>query len=349
MKAARWHAAKDIRIDEIDEPSPQDNQVKIKIAYTGICGSDLHEYVAGPIVIPVETAHPQTGGKAPIVMGHEFSGEVVEIGAGVSRVQPGDKVVVEPIYACGTCAPCRQGHYNLCDIIGLHGLSGGGGGFSPFTVVREAMVHKLPDGMSMEQGALAEPAAVALHAVRNSSLKVGDAAVVFGAGPIGLMVIEALRAAGIARIYAVEMAPERLAAAQSLGATRVFNPADGDVVEQVRSLTGGGADTAFEVTGVASVLTQALTVTKAGGEVVIASLWEQDPGLAANLVVLREKTIKGTVCYRDIFPAVLDLMQKGYFPVDKLVTRKIGLDDIVDKGFETLLNDKSQVKILVKP
>jgi len=138
-------------------------------------------------------------------MGHEFSGEVVEIGDGVTSVKVGDPVVVEPILACGECAACKKGKYNICKHLGFHGLSGGGGGFSEYTMVDEKMVHKMPEGLSYEQGALVEPAAVALHAVRQSKLKAGDKAAVFGTGPIGLLVIEALRAAGAAEIYAVEL------------------------------------------------------------------------------------------------------------------------------------------------
>ncbi len=132
-------------------------KVKIKVEWCGICGSDLHEYVAGPIFIPQDATHPLTGEKAPIVMGHEFSGQVVEIGEGVTKIQVGDRVVVEPIFACGECAACKQGSYNLCDQLGFLGLAGGGGGFSEYVAADEHMVHKIPESVSFEQGALVEP------------------------------------------------------------------------------------------------------------------------------------------------------------------------------------------------
>ena len=272
MKAARWYKAKDIRVEQIDEPQVTAGRVKIEVAWTGICGSDLHEYVAGPIFIPVDAPHPVSEDIAPIVMGHEFSGTVVEIGEGVTSVQVGDQVVVEPILACGECGACKKGKYNICKHLGFHGLSGGGGGFSEFTVVDERWVHKMPEGLSLEQGALVKPAAVALHSVRMSKLKAGDKAVVFGAGPIGLLVIEALKVAGASEIYVVEVSKERCQKAQELGATAVINPAEEtDVVGRIQELTNGGADVAYEVTGVPVVLKQAIDSTSFEGETIIVS------------------------------------------------------------------------------
>lgn len=274
-------------------------------------------------------------------MRHEFSGRVIEVGAGVTRVQPGDPVVVEPILSCGECAACKKGKYNLCKHLGFHGLSGGGGGFAEYTVVDEHMVHKMPDGLSFVQGALVEPAAVALHAVRLSKLKAGDKAAVFGAGPIGLLVIEALRAAGASEIYAVELSPERAAKAKELGARDVINP---NVVERLQELTDGGVDVAFEVTGVPVVLQQAIDATTFEGETVIVSIWESEASVQPNNVVLQERTVKGIIAYRDIFPAVMELMQQGYFLAEKLVTKRISLDDVVAEGFEALVKEKKSYK-----
>lgn len=347
MKAAQWYQAKDIRIEEVEEPKVEAGKVKIKVKNTGICGSDLHEYAAGPIFIPVDTPHPLTHDVAPIIMGHEFSGQVVEVGEGVTKVQVGDPVVVEPILRCGKCQACKKGKYNLCDQLGFHGLAGGGGGFSEFTVVKEEMVHKMPEGLSFEQGALVEPAAVALHAVRLSKIRPGDKAAVFGTGPIGLLVIEALKAAGASEIYAVEVSKERVEKAIELGATAGINPMEEDPVQKLIDLTDGGVDVAFEVTGVPVVLQQAIDSTTFEGETVIVSIWEKEANVQPNNIVLKERNVKGIIAYRDIFPAVMELMKRGYFPADKLVTKRIKLDDLVEEGFETLLKEKSQVKILV--
>ncbi|MCX8999280.1 2,3-butanediol dehydrogenase [Rhizobiaceae bacterium BDR2-2] len=348
MKAARWHKAHDIRVEEVTEPGPSAGQVKIKVAWAGICGSDLHEYVAGPIFVPVSAPHPVSHDVAPIIMGHEFSGQVVEVGEGVTKVKPGDRVVVEPILACGKCSACLHGKYNVCESLGFHGLSGGGGGFSTYTVVGERWVHPMPEGLSYEQGALVEPAAVALHSVRLSSLKAGGTAVVFGAGPIGLLIVEALRVAGASKIYVVELSEQRAAKALELGAHAVVDPSKADAVAKVRELSGGGVDVAFEVTGVPAVLQQCIDSTHYEGETIIVSIWEKPASFQPNTVVLKERTLKGIIAYRDIFPAVMDLMMQGYFPADKLVTKRIPLDDIVGEGFEALVREKQHIKILVQ-
>ncbi|MCU9613047.1 2,3-butanediol dehydrogenase [Caldibacillus lycopersici] len=347
MKALRWYGVKDLRLDNIEEPTPKKNEVKIKVEWCGICGSDLHEYTAGPIFIPTEAPHPLSGGKAPIVMGHEFAGQVLEVGEGVTRVAVGDRVAIEPIYSCGECEACKQGKYNLCEKMGFYGLCGGGGGFSEFAAVPEHMLHKLPETVSYEQGALVEPSAVALHAVKQSKLKVGDKAAVFGTGPIGLLVIEALKAAGAGEIYAVELSEQRRAKAEELGAIAI-DPNKGDVVEQIHQLTNGGVDVAYEVTGVPPVLTQAILSTKFNGETMIVSIFEREASLHPQNIVMKERTINGIIGYRDVFPAVISLMAQGYFPADKLVTKRITLDEVIDEGFEGLLRERNHIKILVK-
>ena len=335
MKAARWHNRNDVRVEELEIPQPKANQIKIEVKYCGICGSDLHEYLGGPIFIPVDKPHPYTGEKAPLVMGHEFSGEVVEVGPEITKFKVGDRVTVEPIHA-------KDG------LKGKYKLAGGGGGFSEYIVVNEDQAHKLPENVDFEQGALTEPAAVGLYAVRQSRIKAGDTAAVFGCGPIGLLVIDALRAAGASRIYAVELSPERQAKAKELGAI-IVDPAKEDAVESIRKQTNGGVNVSFEVTGVPVVLPQALEVAEKGGELVVVSIWEKPATIHPNEIVIQEKTMKGVIAYRDVFPKVLELMGQGYFSKDLLVTKRIKLDDIVEEGFEALVKEKSQVKILVSP
>ncbi|MDQ8093979.1 2,3-butanediol dehydrogenase [Bacillus amyloliquefaciens] len=345
MKAARWHNQKDIRIENIDEPKAEPGKVKIKVKWCGICGSDLHEYLGGPIFIPVGEPHPLTKETAPVTMGHEFSGEVVEVGEGVKNYSVGDRVVVEPIFATHG----HQGAYNLDEQMGFLGLAGGGGGFSEYVSVDEELLFKLPEELSYEQGALVEPSAVALYAVRQSKLKAGDTAAVFGCGPIGLLVIEALRAAGATDIYAVELSPERQEKAKELGAIIIDPSKTEDVVEEIAKRTNGGVDVSYEVTGVPVVLRQAIQSTSIAGETVIVSIWEKGAEIHPNDIVIKERTVKGIIGYRDIFPSVLALMKEGYFSADKLVTKKIVLDDLIEEGFGALIKEKNQVKILVKP
>ena len=347
MKAARWHAARDIRVEDVPEPEAGPGEVKIKVAWTGICGSDLHEYLAGPIFVPVGADHPLSHDRAPITMGHEYCGTITALGEGVEGLGVGDRVAIEPIFACGHCAPCREGSYNLCDDLGFVGLSGGHGGFAAHSVVPARMVHKMPDALPMEQGALVEPAAVALHAVRMSRLKAGDNAAVFGAGPIGLLVIEALRVAGAGQIHVVEPSAVRREKAMELGATAAIDPMAGDPVAAIRDATGG-VHVAFEVTGVPKVLPQCIDATRHEGEVLIVSIWEGEAAFNPNTAVLKERRLQGTIAYRNVYPAVMELMTRGHFSAERLVTRRIPLAEIVAEGFEALAAEKSQVKILVE-
>jgi (R,R)-butanediol dehydrogenase / meso-butanediol dehydrogenase / diacetyl reductase len=350
MKAARWYQARDIRVEEVPEPKAEAGQVKIKVAYAGICGSDLHEYLAGPIFVPVKEPHPLSKDKAPIIMGHEYAGEVVEVGEGVGRIQVGDRVCVEPIYSCGECPSCRKGHYNVCEKLGFVGLSGGYGGFAEYSVVPAHMVHKIPDHMSWEQAALVEPTAVAVHAVRQSGLQIGDTVAVFGAGPIGLLVIQAARAAGASNIIAVEVSPERQELARKVGADLVIHPLEQETVAEIFAYTEGlGADVSFEVAGVEATLNMAVAATRPEGNIVNVSIWEKPASLPVNHLVLTERKMTSIIAYHNIFPQVIRLIANGQINALDLVTSYIRLDEIVPKGFEALTTQKSQIKILVQP
>ncbi|HJV47441.1 MAG TPA: 2,3-butanediol dehydrogenase [Bacillota bacterium] len=348
MKAAVWYDIRNVRVEEVREPKIEPGMVKIRVKWCGICGTDLHEYLAGPIFLPIEP-HPLTNEKVPLILGHEFSGDVIEIGEGVSKVKVGDRVIVEPVLACGTCKPCKNGKYNICDKLGFHGLSGGGGGFSEITMVKEAMVHKIPDNMTYEQGALVEPTAVAVHAVRESNLRAGDSCVVFGTGPIGLLVIQAAKLAGASCIIAVEISEERQKLARELGAHYTINPLKEDVVQTIHQIIDGGADVCFEVTGVEPCINDAINSSKTDGQVIIVSIWEKPVSIHLNHIVLKERQLKGIICYRNIFPSVIQLISEGRLKVDSIITQRININSIVEEGFEELVKNKSHIKILVSP
>jgi (R,R)-butanediol dehydrogenase/meso-butanediol dehydrogenase/diacetyl reductase len=350
MKAALWYDTKDIRVETIPEPSLEKDQVKIKVSYCGICGSDLHEYLAGPIFIPVEEPHPISKDKAPIVMGHEFAGVVAAVGEDVTGIKVGDRVCVEPIYSCGTCHSCRKGHYNVCEQLGFIGLSGGLGGFSEYSVVPSKMIHKIPDNMTWEQAALVEPAAVAVHAVRQSDMKIGDSVAVIGTGPIGLLVIQAAKAAGASKIAAVEVSPERRDFAEQAGADLVIDPLEREPVEAIKEFTNGlGVDVAFEVAGIEATIHTAIESTKPEGNVVNISIWEKPASIPVNQFILTERKMTSIIAYRNIFQQVIQLIANGQMKATELITKKISLDQIVTEGFEALTNNKNQIKILVDP
>lgn len=228
MKALRWHAARDLRLGDLELQAPDAGEVELQIAYCGICGSDLHEYQDGPHAIPNAEAHPISGCRAPLTLGHEFCGVISAIGAGVTGLEIGDRVAVEPEYRCGECRYCREGQYNLCESMGFIGLMGDGG-FAERALVPAYMLHRLPENVSLRQAAVLEPAAVALHALRRSSLMPGQRCVVFGLGPIGLLLVILARLRGVEDITAIDVSPERLALAGEFGARRLLDARDGEV------------------------------------------------------------------------------------------------------------------------
>ncbi|GAA3324495.1 (R,R)-butanediol dehydrogenase [Ectobacillus funiculus] len=326
--------------------------MKIKVSYCGICGSDLHEYLAGPIFIPVDKPHPISKDKAPIVMGHEYAGEVVEVGEAVTDIQIGDRVCVEPIYSCGKCTSCQKGHYNVCEQLGFVGLSGGYGGFAEYSVVPAKMVHKIPDHMTWEQAALVEPTAVAVHAVRQSELRIGDSVAVFGTGPIGLLVIQAAKAAGASKIIAVEVSPERREIAKQVGAHLVINPLEVDAVEAIKKndTNGIGVDVAFEVAGIEPTMQAAIQAARTEGNVVNISIWEKNSQHSIEQFHFNRAQDDEHHCVpKHFFPQVIQLIANNQIQASELVTKHISLDDIVSEGFDALTKNKNQIKILVSP
>ncbi len=352
MKAALWYGKNDVRVEEIKEPKVEKGTVKIKVKWCGICGSDLHEYLGGPIFIPVENPHPLSKNKAPVVLGHEFSGEVVELGEGVNNFKIGDRVTVEPIVACGTCPACKEGKYNLCENLGFHGLCGSGGGLAEYTVFPQEFVHKIPDSLSYEKAALIEPITVAIHSLRVGSFLTGQTALVLGAGPIGLATIESLKAAGASLVIVMQRKSIRQEYAKRSGADIVLDPNEIDVVSEIKKLTNGvGVDISFETTGAQVGFDIGVNSIKYDGTMVITSIWEHEINFNPNVVVFTEKKLVGTLAYRHEFPAAIAQMSDNRIKAEGYITKKIHLDDINTEGFDTLTgpDKKKHVKILVTP
>lgn len=355
MQAARYYGTGDIRVEAVDPRSPGPGEVRIAVEACGICGSDLHKYVAGPGSMPSEAPHPVTGETLPLVMGHELGGTVAEVGDGVD-VPVGTAVAVNPIIWCGTCRYCLAGEYHRCADRGFVGLHGRGGGFAEELVVRAEQVVPVPEAVPTELAALVEPYTVGLHAVRRSALSAGDSVAVFGTGPIGLTVVQAARAAGAGDIYVSEPRDARRERAGTAGADVTIDPAETDPVERIRDGTAGGADVVFEVAGIAPTVNAALESAKSGGNVTIVSLFEEAIQVQPNEVVSRELTVTGTAAFQggprsaEEFSRTLRYFSTGAFDPESLVTARIDLADIVESGFERLVDPESeQVKILVRP
>jgi (R,R)-butanediol dehydrogenase/meso-butanediol dehydrogenase/diacetyl reductase len=351
MKAARFHARKDIRIEDIPEPELRAGAVKIDVAWCGICGTDLHEYLEGPIFCPAPGhPHPLSHEESPVTLGHEFSGTVSEVGEGVTGLAKGDNVVVEPYFVDGTCDMCQAGSYHLCRQMGFIGLSGGGGGLSEKIVVDQRWVHPIGD-IPLDEAALIEPLSVAHHAVARSGVKAGDTALVGGSGPIGLLTAAVLKGMGVTTIIS-ELTQARKEKATSSGvADHVLDPSKEDVPERVRELTGGtGADVAFECAGVNAVLDTMLDSVRPAAVVVNVSIWGAPATIDMQKIVLKEIDLRGTIAYVRDHPAVIKMVQEGKVDLKPFITGRIALEDLVEQGFDTLINHKdTAVKVLVHP
>jgi (R,R)-butanediol dehydrogenase / meso-butanediol dehydrogenase / diacetyl reductase len=346
MKAAVYYGPNKLDVTEVAIPEPGPGTVQIQVGFNGICGTDLHEYFAGPIFVPTEP-HPLTGQQLPLVMGHEFAGTITAVGAGVQGWAEGDRVAVEPIYRCGRCPACAAGNYNICAQIGFHGLMSDGG-MAEYTVVPVNMLHKLPDNVSLELGALVEPMSVAYHAATLGDPDPEGTAMVFGAGPIGIGLWFALRGKGVEDIYVVEPAPTRRAAIEALGA-RTLDPGAVDVPAFIAEHTSGkGADAVYDAAGVAPAVETALACVGARRPMVSVAIYEKPLTTPLLRLVMNESRIQGSLCYTSAdFEAVIDLMARGAYDTTGWVTA-IGIDDVVDEGFEAL-HAGTKMKVLVQP
>lgn len=344
MKAAVWYGQKDVRVEEREAKPLQDNEVQVRVNWAGICGTDLHEYLEGPIFISTEQPDPFLGQTAPVTLGHEFAGTVVNVGKDVTTVNKGDRVVINPTVSKRE----KDESVDLYDGYSFIGL-GADGGFAEFTNVPEGNIYHLPDHVSDKVGALVEPTAVAVQAVKEGGLLFGDTVAIFGAGPIGLLTVIAAKAAGASKIFVFDLSKERLDKAKSVGATHVFNSAEVNPVEAVNKHTENGVDVAFEIAGVGITLHQSIEVTRPRGTAVIVSIFGHPVEFNPLLQMNRGVKLTTTIAYSPTtFQQTIDLISNGSLNVEGVVTDEIELDNIVNGGFEQLVNDKSQAKILVR-
>lgn len=352
MKAARFYDRNDIRIEDIPAPEVTAGEVLIKVAWCGICGTDLHEYLDGPIFCPSHGhPHPLSGEDAPITMGHEFSGVVQAIGEGITDIAVGDHVVVEPyiIDESVDVGPDSK-TYHLSKNMNFIGLAGRGGGLSELISVKRRWVHKISKDIPLDEAALIEPLTVAVHAVeRAGEIKEGDWALVTGAGPIGLLTSAVLKAKG-AKVIISEISSLRRQKALDAGvADYTFSPAETDVLAEIKRLTDErGTDVAFECTSVQPAFDLIIDAIKPTGKVVVVSIWGHPATFDMQKLVLKEIDVRGTIAYVNNHPESIAMVESGKIDLKPFITGKIALEDLIDKGFDTLINhNETAVKILV--
>jgi (R,R)-butanediol dehydrogenase / meso-butanediol dehydrogenase / diacetyl reductase len=320
--------------------------VLLAVAWCGICGSDLHEVADGPHAIPVDRAHGLSHARAPITLGHEFSGVVLAVGSSVAGVRPGDRVAVEPNYRCGQCVPCGEGRYEVCDHFGFAGLMGDGG-MADYAVVPAYMVHRLPPDFDLASAAVLEPAAVALHAVRQSGFRAGQVVLVIGLGPVGLVVSALLKLRGASSVVGVDPIPSRRKKAEGLGVDLTLDPTE-DVPAACRGATGGnGVQVAFEVVGKQDSIVTGLRSLRSGGELMLLGLMPTAE-IPIMEMVNAELRISTSVGYRDCHRELIDLVSAGRLDLASLVTHRIELGQAPDTLTSFAGHGSEGVKTLVR-
>jgi (R,R)-butanediol dehydrogenase/meso-butanediol dehydrogenase/diacetyl reductase len=350
MQALRFHAARDLRIEDVPEPqAPGPGEVLVRTAACGICGTDLHEYAAGPIVTPVEP-HPLTGAKNPQILGHEFAGEVIAVGPDVTRVRAGDRVAIMPLAYCGHCAYCERGLQHLCTTMACVGLSHAWGGMAELATVAEYQVVRLPDGVTNRQGALIEPTAVAAYGVERAGVAPGDTVLVTGAGPIGALAALCARAAGASTVYVSEPNAARRARADALGVATVLDPTSVDVPAVLHEETDGlGVDVAIECSGHPKGFDSAIRSLRRRGTLAQTGLFVGEASVEPMLWALNDLTIVGTWCYWVYdFDRIAAQIAAGDLPVERVITSSVALDGAPDAFALLASGTADEIKVLVE-
>jgi (R,R)-butanediol dehydrogenase/meso-butanediol dehydrogenase/diacetyl reductase len=320
----------------------------VRVATCGICGTDLHEYIAGPIVTPIEP-HPLTGAQNPQILGHEFAGEVVAVGPRVSRVAAGDRVAIMPLAYCGRCPYCARGLQHLCATMACVGLSHAWGGMAQLATVNEYQVVRLPEGVTFQQGALIEPTAVAAYGVERGGVKPGDRVLVTGAGPIGALAALCARAAGASTVYISEPNAARRARAEALEVATVLDPTSVDVPAFLQAEADGlGVDVAIECSGHPNGFAAGVASLRKRGTLAQTGLFVGEASVEPMLWSLNDLTIVGTWCYWVYdFDRVAAQIAAGDLPVERVITSNVGVSDAPDAFARLASGTADEIKVLV--
>ncbi len=336
MKAAAFKEKDRMGVIDVAKPKPAADEVVLKVHNCGICGSDLHACQYG------------LGLKPDTVMGHEFAGEIHELGAGVGGFRTGERVTSLPYIACGKCEAClRDDGMHCTDMRGL-GLGQLPGAYAEFVLCGAGSLLRLPDNVSSREGALVEPLSVGLHGVNRSSLGPGSTCVVMGAGPIGLSTLLWCKAKGAATVVVSELAPGRTELAMKLGATAVVNPSRESPARKVKELTGRPPEIVFECIGVKSTLGAAIEMAGMRGQVVVLGACMEPDQIVPLTCILKEVSINFVLAYnRAEFQETIDALASGRIDAKPMITDVIKVDE-VPAMFDALKRPGSRAKVMVE-
>jgi len=338
-KVAVMHGINDITVEELPIPELiNDGDVLVKVRSVGICGSDIHFYKDGRIGAMVL--------EYPHVLGHECAGEVVKVGTAVNNLKIGDRVAVEPGRPCLKCEFCQKGKYNLCPDMEFMSAPTEGA-FTEYTVRPAHFCFKLPDNVSYDEGAMCEPLAVALQALKQGQVCGGKSVAIMGCGPIALTTLLACKAYGCTNIYMTDVVDYRLKKAEELGATKAINSAKVDATQEIKALTNGcGVDVVFDATGLDVVYRMVTDIVVRGGFIVLVGMGPKEYS-EINIAAIRdnENSLVGVFRYNNVYKQAIDLIAKGLVDMTQIISHNVGLDDIVEAM--VMVHDKKDGAIKV--
>lgn len=324
MRSVRLYGPHNLRLIEEPTPQPQPGEALVRVRAVTICHSDIHYYRYGRI--------GDTLSEVPLVLGHEFCGEVAEVTPGVVGLKPGDLVAMEPAISCGHCRYCREGNPNLCQNLLFAGTPPLDGGLREYVTYRPEFLFPLPAGFSAEDGAMLEPLGVALYSWDLAGLRVGETVAIVGCGPIGLLLVQLARIAGATQVLAVEPLAYRRDMAAEFGAIPM-SPNE-DLLQRTLELTGGhGVDVAIEAAGTLAAQEEAAQMVKRGGTLVLIGIPAEDQLVLTHHIVRRKGlTIKVARRMKHTYPRAIALVQRGMINTRPLVTHRLPLER-ADEGF----------------
>lgn len=343
MQALVLENLRDLHMRDIPEPAIGAEDVLIKVKACGICGSDVHGYDGS------------SGRRIPpLVMGHEASGVLAKIGAGVRAFRVGDRVTFDSTISCGKCLFCSKGDVNLCDNRQVLGVSCGDyrrdGAFAEYVSVPQHIVYALPDSFPFEKAALIEAVSIAVHAARITAIQPGDSAVIVGAGMIGLLAIQAFRVYGCSKIIAVDLEESKLALARQLGADETFLAADPKLSEKLKSSTQGlGPDIAVEVVGIQKSILTAIENVRRGGTVTLVGNLAPAVEIPLQIVVTRQLRLQGSCASAGEYPECIRLMDSGAINVDPLMSALAPLSEGAEWFNRLYAREPGLMKVILQP
>jgi L-iditol 2-dehydrogenase len=315
MRASVLVAQGQVRLEERPVPVPADDEVLIKVASVGVCGSDVHYYREGRIGDFVVDA--------PLVLGHEVSGTIVAVGASVPDRRIGERVAIEPQRPCRVCAQCAAGRYNLCPHMEFFATPPIDGAFQEYVTIQAPFAHPVPDSVSDDAAALLEPLSVGIWASRKAEIVPGSRVLIAGAGPIGVIATQAAKAFGAAEVIVTDPVPERRAMAERFGATRTLDP----LTESVADL---GVDAFIDCSGATPAVTSGITAVRGGGTVVLVGMGADEIPLPIPVIQNRELKLTGVFRYTDTWPVAAHLAATQQVDLASLVTGRFDLDHVED-------------------